>query len=156
MPVMTRGEQRSSATEEFQQAPLFHLAFPVRNLEETRAFYVDVLGCQTGRSSASWIDFNFFGYQITAHLVGNLEKMPEKIVDGHDIPVPHFGLIMSWEDWHRAVDHMNYIGIAFRVGPHIRFKDAVGEQATFFLEDPSGNCLEFKAFRRQADVFASD
>lgn len=144
-----------AAVEEFRQRPLFHLAFRVTNLEATRNFYVDVLGCRVGRTSDTWIDFDFFGYQITAHKIGDDTTLPTNPVDGHDIPIPHFGLIMGWEDWHRAVDHMSYIGVKFRVPPHIRFQDKPGEQATFFLEDPSGNCLEFKAFKRPEDVFAT-
>ncbi len=147
---------RRAAVEEFRQRPLFHLAFPVTDLQAARDFYVDVLGCRVGRSSATWIDFDFFGYQITAHKVDGARERAANPVDGHDIPVPHFGLIMSWEDWHRAVDHMNYIGIEFRVTPHIRFRDRPAEQATFFLEDPSGNCLEFKAFRNADQIFARD
>ena len=152
---MAKSTPSPAAVEEFRQRPLFHLAFRVDDLEATRNFYVDVLGCRVGRSSESWIDFDFFGYQITAHCLSKGVPAPSNAVDGHDIPVPHFGLIMSWEDWHRALDHMNYIGVTFRVSPHIRFKDAPGEQATFFLEDPSGNCLEFKAFKNIADVFAT-
>lgn len=143
-----------AAVEEFRQRPLFHLAFPVTDLEAARNFYVDVLGCRPGRSDDTWADFNFFGYQITAHLVTARAPAASNAVDGEDIPVPHFGLIMSWEDWHRAVDHMNYIGVEFRVAPHIRFRDEPAEQATFFLEDPSGNCLEFKAFRDPQAVFS--
>lgn len=139
--------------EEFRGRPSFHLAFPVVDLEATRAFYVDVLGCRVGRCTESWMDFNFFGFQITAHLSGQDRAPSTNSVEGHDIPIPHFGLIMDWEDWHRAVDHMTYIGVNFRVEPHVRFKDQVGEQATFFLEDPSGNCLEFKAFKESTDVF---
>lgn len=150
---MANEPKPGAAVEEFRQRPLFHLAFPVDDLEATRTFYVDVLGCRVGRTSETWIDFDFFGYQITAHRLGEKKSAPTNPVDGHAIPIPHFGLIMSWEDWHRAVDHMNYIGVAFRVAPHIRFKDLPGEQATFFLEDPSGNCLEFKAFKRPEDVF---
>lgn len=152
---MAKSKPAPAAVEEFRQRPLFHLAFRVQDLEATRNFYVDVLGCRVGRSSESWIDFDFFGYQITAHRLGSDVAAPTNAVDGHDIPIPHFGLIMSWEDWHRAVDHMNYIGVSFRVAPHIRFKDKPGEQATFFLEDPSGNCLEFKAFKSIEDVFAT-
>jgi extradiol dioxygenase family protein len=144
-----------AAVEEFRQRPLFHLAFPVTDLEATRNFYVDVLGCRVGRTAETWIDFDFFGYQITAHRLPARPAAATNEVDAHAIPIPHFGLIMSWEDWHRAVDHMNYIGVSFRVEPHIRFKDAPGEQATFFLEDPAGNCLEFKAFRNPDDVFAT-
>ncbi len=152
---MAKNTPGPAAVEEFRQRPIFHLAFRVDDLETTRNFYVDVLGCRVGRSSENWIDFDFFGYQITAHRLGKDVPAPSNAVDGHDIPIPHFGLIMSWEDWHRAVDHMNYIGVTFRVLPHIRFKDAPGEQATFFLEDPSGNCLEFKSFKNIADVFAT-
>lgn len=152
---MATSKQAPAAVEEFRQRPLFHLAFRVTNLEATRNFYVDVLGCRVGRSSDTWIDFDFFGYQISAHCLPKEGPAPSNEVDGHDIPIPHFGLIMSWEDWHRAVDHMNYIGVTFRVAPHIRFKDLPGEQATFFLEDPSGNCLEFKAFKNIEDVFAT-
>ena len=152
---MAKTKKQSAAIEEFQQRPLFHLAFPVGDLEAARNFYVDILGCKMGRSSAEWIDFDFFGNQITAHLTRDRATVKSNAVDGHDIPVPHFGLIMSWEDWHRAVDHMNYIGVAFRVAPHIRFKGSTGEQATFFLEDPSGNCLEFKAFRDPQAVFST-
>ena len=154
---MAKRKQAPAAVEEFRQRPLFHLAFRVHDLEATRNFYVDVLGCRVGRSSATWIDFDFFGYQISAHCLAKdaPAPAPSNAVDGHDIPIPHFGLIMSWEDWHRAVDHMNYIGVSFRVAPHIRCQDQPGEQATFFLEDPSGNCLEFKAFKNMEDVFAT-
>jgi uncharacterized protein len=152
---VAKSKKQAAAVEEFQQRPLFHLAFPVSDLEATRNFYVDILGCTMGRSSEKWIDFDFFGYQITAHLVGDPLKSGSNPVDGHEIPIPHFGLIMAWEDWHRAVDHMNYIGVAFRIAPHIRFKDTEGEQATFFLEDPAGNCLEFKAFRNPQAVFST-
>lgn len=150
---MAKRRKRPAAVEEFRQRPLFHLAFAVDDLEAARNFYVDVLGCRVGRSAETWIDFDFFGYQITAHKIEGARSGGANPVDGHDIPVPHFGLIMAWEDWHRAVDHMNYIGMKFRVMPHIRFKDAPGEQATFFLEDPAGNCLEFKAFRNPEAIF---
>ena len=103
--------------EEFEGRPSFHLAFPVTDLEATRNFYVDVLGCHVGRSADRWIDFNFFGFQLTAHLVDERSMAAHNHVDSHEIPVPHFGLIMSWDDWHRAVDHMNYIGIEFVVKP---------------------------------------
>ena len=141
--------------EEFESRPSFHMAFPVLDLEAARNFYVDILGCREGRSADRWADFNFFGFQITAHLVETTQTTGANAVDEHDIPVPHFGLIMSWEDWHRAVDHLTYIGVEFGVEPHIRFKGKTGEQATFFVTDPSGNCLEFKAFTNPADVFAT-
>lgn len=150
---MATAKPKPAAVEEFLKRPLFHLAFPVTDLETTRTFYVDVLGCSVGREDTRWIDFEFFGYQITAHLVDSEQVQHNNAVDGESIPVPHFGLIMSWEDWHRAVDHMNYIGVEFRVQPHIRFKDSPGEQATFFLADPCGNYLEFKAFRNPEEIF---
>jgi uncharacterized protein len=150
--IMAKANKKPAAVEEFRQRPLFHLAFAVNDLDAARRFYVDVLGCRVGCTAKTWIDFDFFGYQITAHLAPSALRSANP-VDGHDIPVPHFGLIMSWEDWHRAVDHMNYIGAKFRLTPHIRFKDAVGEQATFFLEDPAGNCLEFKAFKDPESIF---
>lgn len=148
-------DAKPAQVEEFRHRPVFHLAFAVGDLEAARAFYVDVLGCRIGRTSDTWMDFDFFGYQLTAHLVGERAAAVSNPVDGHDVPVPHFGLIMSWEDWHRAVDHMNYIGVSFRIAPHIRFRDLPGEQATFFLEDPAGNCLEFKAFRKPEAVFST-
>ncbi|MGR8947050.1 MAG: VOC family protein [Gammaproteobacteria bacterium] len=141
--------------EEFESRPSFHMAFPVTDLEAARNFYVDIMGCREGRSAERWADFNFFGFQITAHLVESAELAGANSVDEHDIPIPHFGLIMSWEDWHRAVDHLTYIGVEFSVEPHIRFKGKIGEQATFFVADPSGNCLEFKAFKNPGDVFAN-
>lgn len=150
---MAKPKKQPAAVEEFKQRPSLHLAFPVSDLDATRTFYVDVLGCSVGRCEEKWVDFDFFGYQITAHLVDSGSKVGSNIVDGYGIPVPHFGLIMSWEDWHRAVDHMNYIGVDFRVAPHIRFKNTPTEQATFFLEDPAGNCLEFKAFKDPKAVF---
>ncbi|MEM7542585.1 MAG: VOC family protein [Pseudomonadota bacterium] len=150
---MVADKERPPALDEFSARPSFHLAFAVNDLEATRAFYVDILGCRAGRSDKRWLDLEFFGYQITAHLVDGYHPSDENIVDGHGIPIPHFGLIMSWSDWHRAVDHMNYIGVEFRVAPHIRFKGEIGEQATFFLEDPAHNCLEFKAFKDPSEVF---
>ncbi len=151
---MANAQASLGPLEEFESRPSFHMAFPVTDLEAARNFYVDVLGCREGRSSERWLDFNFFGFQITAHLVEETQHSSSNLVDEHDIPIPHFGLIMSWEDWHRAVDHLTYIGLNFQVEPHIRFKDEIGEQATFFVSDPSNNCLEFKAFKNPSDVFA--
>jgi extradiol dioxygenase family protein len=151
---MATAERSNTTLEEFTTRPVFHLAFPVTDLAAARAFYAGVLGCPVGRSSANWIDFNFFGYQISAHLV-SAAPAPAGVsdVDGQAIPVPHFGVIVGWEDWHRAVDHLTYVGIEFRVAPHVRFAGAAGEQATFFIRDPSGNVLEFKAFRNAGAVF---
>ena len=150
---MTDKPTELGALEELHEQPIFHLAFPVTDLEATRLFYVDTLGCRVGRSGENWLDLNFFGYQLTVYLVSTEDQIAVDVVDGHDTPVRHFGLIMNWEDWHRAVDHLNYIGVAFFSAPHIRFKGQLGEQAVFFLRDPGGNCLEFKAFKQSSDIF---
>ncbi len=136
-------------------APPFHLAFPVKDLAATRDFFVTALGCGLGRESDRWIDFDFHGHQITAHLA------PEKAgdaagreVDGDTVPVPHFGLILSWPDWEALAERLKRFGARFLIEPHVRFKGQVGEQATLFVADPSGNGLEFKAFRDTAAIFA--
>jgi len=133
----------------------FHLAFPVHDLEEARAFYGGVLGCPEGRSSPEWVDFDFHGHQIVAHLapdeVGHRCTSP---VDGHDVPVRHFGLILAWDLWHDLAERLRAAGIGFIIEPGIRFKGKPGEQATMFLLDPSGNALEFKAFRDESMIFA--
>jgi hypothetical protein len=129
------------------------LAFAVRDLAETRAFYADLLGCAVGRSSETWIDFDFFGHQITAHALGTARAPATNEVDGDDVPVPHFGAILAWERWEALATRLRAAGVAFRIEPHVRFRGEVGEQATLFLIDPSGNALEFKAFRDDASVF---
>ena len=135
--------------------PLFHLAFPVHDLAEARRFYGDVLGCVEGRSSDAWIDFNFFGHQIVAHSVPQLTtRSASNSVDGHDVPVPHFGAILAMPDWLALADRLKAAGTDFVIAPHIRFKGEVGEQATMFFLDPSGNALEFKAFNDLNQVFA--
>lgn len=133
----------------------FHLAFPVSDLDATRAFYTEVLGCDTGRSSDQWIDFNFFGHQVVAHL------KPEEAgsglsneVDGDQVPVKHFGVILEWKEWEALAEKLKSKHIRFIIEPHIRFKGEVGEQATMFFLDPSGNALEFKAFKDKAQIFA--
>jgi extradiol dioxygenase family protein len=137
-------------------SPRFHLAFPVNDLESARRFYVDLLGCQVGRESASWIDFNFFGHQITAHLAPQeARSVVANPVDGDDVPVRHFGVILDWSDWHRLAAKLKQHGAAFIIQPHIRFQGKVGEQATMFIKDPSGNALEFKSFQDMSRVFAS-
>lgn len=134
---------------------LFHLAFPVKDLNEARNFYGGLLGCPEGRSSTQWIDFNFYGHQIVAHL------SPEECshrgtskVDGHAVPVRHFGAILSMTDWDALADRLRDAGTRFVIVPHVRFKGEVGEQATMFFLDPSGNALEFKAFGDLSQVFA--
>jgi len=134
----------------------FHLAFPVHDLAAARAFYGGLLGCPEGRSSDHWIDFDLRGHQIVAHL--DPAAKPAGItnpVDGHDVPVPHFGVVLDWEDWHALAARLEAADIAFGIAPHIRFKGQIGEQATMFFRDPSGNALEFKAFRDIGQLFAS-
>jgi extradiol dioxygenase family protein len=136
--------------------PLFHLAFPVHNLDAARSFYRGVLGCAEGRSSDAWVDFNFYGHQLVAHLqpslVGDLASNP---VDGHGVPIPHFGLVLAMDEWQELAERLRAGGIAFVIEPYIRFAGLPGEQATMFVRDPSGNALEFKAFRDLSQVFAT-
>lgn len=134
----------------------FHLAFPVGDLDEARRFYGGVLGCAEGRSSDKWVDFDFFGHQLVAHFDGLARKGELKnAVDGHDVPVPHFGVVLTMADWEKLAERVRAAGIAFGIEPHIRFKGQAGEQATMFFRDPSGNALEFKAFADDAQLFAT-
>jgi len=133
----------------------FHIAFPVDDLAAARAFYGTILDCPEGRSSAEWIDFDFFGHQIVAHLSPNAPGKPHTNgVDGHAVPVPHFGVILAMEDWLALADRVRNAGIQFVIEPYIRFKGEVGEQATMFFYDPAGNALEFKAFADMSQLFA--
>ena len=135
--------------------PRFHLAFPVRDLAEARAFYGELLGCPEGRSSAEWVDFDFHGHQIVAHLSPDAAGGgATNSVDGHDVPVRHFGLLMGLSDWEALAARLKFAGVDFIIEPHIRFPGQPGEQATMFFLDPSGNALEFKAFADDAMVFA--
>lgn len=133
----------------------FHLAFPVHDLAATRGFYGGLLGCPEGRSSGRWVDFDLFGNQIVAHLApgGKIHRNP---VDGDDVPVPHFGVVLGWDEFHALADRLRGAGVTFEIEPHIRFQGATGEQTTMFLFDPSGNALEFKAMRRPENLFAKD
>jgi uncharacterized protein len=137
----------------------FHLAFPVHDLAAARAFYGGLLGCPEGRSSAEWIDFDFFGHQIVAHLsppkvaIG-ADADHHNAVDGHDVPVPHFGVVLDWGDFHALAERLRAGGMTFVIEPYIRFAGQVGEQATMFFRDPCGNALEFKAFRDRSQLFA--
>lgn len=134
--------------------PPFHLAFPVTDLEAARAFYIGVLECGLGREDSRWIDFNFFGHQISAHLAEQVSaEVPSNQVDGRAIPVRHFGAILEWQAWERLADRLSALGIEFLVEPHIRFAGQVGEQATLFIQDPAGNGLEFKAFKNPQQLF---
>ena len=134
----------------------FHLAFPVDDLEAARRFYADVLGCRLGRTSDRWIDFDFFGHQITAHLVtaGDGET-PDNAVDGDQVPVRHFGVILTRSDWDALAARLRTRDTDFLIEPRIRFRGEPGEQATLFLRDPSGNALEFKSFADDAGIFAT-
>jgi extradiol dioxygenase family protein len=135
--------------------PPFHLAFPVHDLEAARAFYGGLLGCPEGRSAAEWIDFDFFGHQIVAHLAeGMVPRRHSNAVDGHDVPVPHFGAVLGMEEWRALADRLSAGGTDFVVEPHIRFEGQPGEQATMFFLDPSGNALELKAMRDPGKLFA--
>jgi extradiol dioxygenase family protein len=135
--------------------PRFHLAFPVRDLAEARAFYGGLLGCPEGRSSDEWVDFDFHGHQIVAHLspqeAGHKATNP---VDGHDVPVRHFGVILTLPQWEALAERLRAADVRFVIEPNIRFRDQPGEQATMFFLDPSGNALQFKAFARDEMVFA--
>ena len=136
--------------------PPFHLAFPVTDLASTRTFYTEVLQCRIGREDERWIDFDFFGHQITAHLVEPeaLTDAPTNPVDGDAVPARHFGIVMEWEDWQGFAERLRAVGLAFLIEPHVRFAGQVGEQATLFVTDPSGNALEFKSFRNPDQLFA--
>jgi hypothetical protein len=131
----------------------FHLAFPVRDLEEARTFYAGLLGCPTGRESKEWIDFNLYGHQIVAHLAPAEAAAATNEVDGEDVPVRHFGVILGWDQWEKLAARLKG-QVKFVIEPGIRFKGQVGEQATMFFKDPSGNALEFKAFKDQSSIFA--
>ena len=133
----------------------FHLAFPVNSLASARAFYGQLLGCPEGRSSPEWVDFDFFGHQIVAHL--SPEEAGHKntsAVDGHDVPVRHFGVVLTMPEWQALADRLCAAHTQFVIEPYVRFKGQVGEQATMFFMDPCGNALEFKAFADRAQLFA--
>jgi extradiol dioxygenase family protein len=135
----------------------FHLAFPVHDLAAARAFYGGVLGCPEGRSSDQWIDFDLHGHQIVAHLDPAAKPVAvANPVDGHHVPVPHFGVVLTMADWEALADRVRAAGVTFGIEPHVRFKGQAGEQATMFFSDPSGNALEFKAFGDDAALFAKD
>jgi extradiol dioxygenase family protein len=132
----------------------FHLAIPVLDLKKTREFYVQVLGCEVGREAEKWIDFNFFGHQLSVHL------KPEEVriananeVDGKQVPVRHFGIVLEWDKWHELADKLKAANLEFIIEPYIRFKGKTGEQATMFFTDPNGNALEFKSFKDPDRLF---
>jgi extradiol dioxygenase family protein len=135
--------------------PRFHLAFPVTDLEQARAFYGGLLGCPEGRSAADWIDFDFHGHQIVTHLAPADATTATSRVDGEAVPVRHFGVILDMAAWNILAERLREAGVRFLIEPRIRFEGQPGEQATLFFQDPSGNALEFKAFADEAMVFAS-
>ena len=135
----------------------FHLAIPVHDLALARRFYGEVFGLAEGRSSAQWVDFDFFGHQLVIHehpRTASQESAHTNAVDDHDVPVPHFGVVLPWDDWERLVQRLRERGTQFVIEPHVRFQGQVGEQATLFLFDPCGNALEFKAFKDIGQLFA--
>jgi uncharacterized protein len=134
--------------------PRFHLAFPVRDLDEARRFYGGLLGCPEGRSSSQWVDFNFHGHQIVAHLCREQASAGVSEVDGENVPVRHFGLILSIPEWQQVTAKLKEAGTPFIIEPQMRFVGQAGEQATCFFLDPSGNALELKAFADEAMIFA--
>ena len=133
----------------------FHLAIPVNNLAACRDFYTNILNFEEGRNSDHWVDYNFFGHQLVIHYKANIEKDTlSNVVDGKDVPIPHFGVVLPWETFHEFADLLESKGIHFIIEPYIRFKGQIGEQATMFFKDPSGNALEFKAFKDTDQLFA--
>ena len=136
--------------------PVFHLAMPVRNLEDTRFFYGEVLRCKEGRSAPRWVDYNFFGHQLSFHVVESYSPVVGRNpVDGDAIGVPHFGVVLPWDSWESLAQTLAEFRIAFDVEPTVRFAGQPGEQGTFFVRDPSGNLLEFKTFRDPSNLFAT-
>jgi len=134
--------------------PRFHLAFSVRDLTETRAFYGGLLGCSEGRSAPRWVDFDFFGHQISAHVVDGAVLAATNPVDGDEVPARHFGVILPWDEFQTLRRRLEGQAVTFLIAPRVRFEGQIGEQATMFITDPSGNALEFKAFRHPDQVFA--
>jgi len=133
----------------------FHLAFPVHDLAAARAFYGGLLGCAEGRSCDEWIDFDFFGHQLVAHLVpGHARGGAANAVDGHNVPVPHFGVVLTLAEWRIKAEQLQRAGVKFEIEPHIRFPGQPGEQGTMFFYDPSGNALEIKGFEDMGRLFA--
>ena len=134
----------------------FHLAFPINDISETKSFYKKILGCKIGREDVKWVDFDFFGHQLSAHVKPDeLKNTKKNAVDGKDVPVRHFGVILEWEAWHSLSEKLKENNINFIIEPYIRFEGEIGEQATMFFLDPSGNALEFKSFKDPEQIFAN-
>jgi extradiol dioxygenase family protein len=137
----------------------FHLAFPVHDLDAAREFWGETMGCPEGRSSEEWIDFDFYGHQIVAHLAPGTvaaQAQAANAVDGHDVPVPHFGIVLTLDDWHALAERLTAASTKFEIEPYVRFAGQPGEQATMFFRDPSGNAIEMKAFADLGQLFATD
>jgi len=135
--------------------PLFHLAFPVNNIEKTKEFYTKVLDCKIGRTSTNWVDFNFFGHQITAHLSENeLSYKKYNKVDEKNVPIRHFGLVLDWDVWHKVKNKLILRKVDFLISPYVRFEGEIGEQATLFFLDPSSNAIELKSFKNKDRLFS--
>lgn len=135
----------------------FHLAIPVTDLTACRQFYGEIMNCKEGRSDTQWVDFDFYGHQLVIHQVAKSEENSQEEhnpVDGHEVPVPHFGVVLDWDDWHQLSHRLQKENISFIIEPYIRFQGKPGEQATMFFKDPSGNALEFKAFKDINQLFA--
>ncbi|MDE1172909.1 MAG: VOC family protein [Parvibaculaceae bacterium] len=135
----------------------FHLAIPVDDIPAAREFYGNFMGCPEGRSAESWIDFDLYGHQLVVHLdpaLAGKRKPHHNPVDGHDVPVPHFGVVLDMPVWEALAERLKKAGVAFAIEPYIRFRGEVGEQATMFFHDPAGNALEFKSFRDMSQLFA--
>ena len=134
----------------------FHLAIPVNDLDKAKEFYNGLLGAEIGRSDPTWIDFNFYGHQLVCHLTESSNAQNKNPVDQHDVPVPHFGIVLEWDTFHQLAMDLKNNKVEFIIEPTIRFKGQVGEQATLFLNDPSGNAIEFKSFKDQENLFRKD
>lgn len=134
--------------------PRFHLAMPVDDLDAARAFYGGILACDQGRSAETWVDWDFRGHQIVTHLAPSRNEGIRNAVDGHDVPVPHFGLILTIDEFHQLAERLRAAGTTFVIEPYVRFEGEVGEQWTMFFYDPAGNALEFKAFADEGQIFA--
>lgn len=133
---------------------IFHLAYSIKDIASTRQFYGELLGCEEGRSTETWVDFDFWGNQLSLHVGSYVESQTESQVAGKSVPMPHFGAVLEWQEFHELADRIRAAGVEFVLGPEVRFKGEPGEQATMFLRDPSANALEFKSFRDPQAVFA--
>lgn len=134
----------------------FHLALPIDDIASAKAFYIDLLGCEKAREAERWVDINFYGHQVSLHLKPEaIDQTLTNPVDGEKVPVRHFGIVLDWDVWHEFVERLTALNVDYVIEPTIRFKGNVGEQATFFIKDPCGNCLEFKSFKEPSQLFAT-